>query len=131
MSYPLKKANHQNPHNKTKKTTTKTPTNKPKSVTDNEQKTFQIKQVQVQTRTHIHIWILFSLHFSYVKLSWDNDSINEYLFQEKTQSAKAKFLSTSTAKFVSYIQTIYSILEVWTAGEKETFVMRLSFLCMS
>lgn len=131
MSYPLKKANHQNPHNKTKKTTTKNPTNKPKSVTDNELKTFQIKQVQVQTRTHIHIWILFSLHFSYVKLSWDNDSINEYLFQEKTQSAKAKFLSTSTAKFVSYIQTIYSILEVWTAGEKETFVMRLSFLYMS
>lgn len=130
MSYHSKKtkspkSTQQNKH----KATTTNPSNKPKSVTDNEQKTFQIRQVQVQSRTHI--WILFSLHFSYVELPWDNDSTNEYLFQEKTVRAKAKFLSTSITKFVSCIQTIYSTLQVQTAGEKDTFVMHMSFLYMS
>lgn len=66
--------------------TTTTNSKKPKSITDKEWKTCQIKQVQVQTRTHIYIWILFSLHFSYVELPRDNDSINEYLFQELWES---------------------------------------------
>lgn len=53
-----------------------------KTTRDNEWKTFQVKHVQIQTRTHIHIWILFSLHFGYVVLSWGNN-ITGHLFKEK------------------------------------------------
>lgn len=45
--------------------------------------------MQVQTRTHIRT--LFSLHFSYMELPWDNDSTNEYLFQKNCES-KSKIL---------------------------------------
>lgn len=50
-----KKPNNRNHHNKTnKQTTTIKTSNKPKSITDNEWKTFQIKQVQVQSRTYTY-----------------------------------------------------------------------------